>query len=61
MLTSELVLSMEARAVVLHTLHWIASIVEILGVAVIIGGVIAASVGSMRQMYRDEWHGAFCS
>ncbi len=31
MLTSELVLSMEARAIVLHTLHWIASIVEVLG------------------------------
>ena len=39
MLTSEFVLSMEARAIVLHTLHWIASIVEVLGVAVIIGGL----------------------
>ena len=61
MLTSELVLSMEAKAIVLHTLHWIASIVEVLGVAVIIGGVIVASVWSMRQMYRGEWHGAFRS
>lgn len=61
MLTSELVLSMEARAIVLHTLHWIASIVEVLGVAVIIGGVIAASMWSVQQMYRGEWHGAFRS
>ena len=61
MLTSELVLSMEVRAIVLHTLHWIASIVEVLGVAVIIAGVIAASVWSMQQMYRGEWHGAFRS
>lgn len=61
MLTSELVLSVETRAVVLHTLHWIASIVEVLGVAVIIGGVITASVWSMQQMYRGEWHGAFRS
>jgi uncharacterized membrane protein len=61
MLTSELVLSMEARAIVLHTLHWIASIVEVLGVGVIIGGVIAASVWSVQQMYRGEWRGAFRS
>ena len=61
MLTSELVLSMEARSIVLHTLHWIASIVEVLGVAVIIGGVIAASVWSAQQMYRGEWHSAFRS
>ena len=61
MLTSELVLSTEAKAIVLHTLHWIASIVEVLGVAVIIGGVIAASVWSVQQMYRGEWHGAFRS
>lgn len=61
MLTSELVLSMEAKSIVLHTLHWIASIVEVLGVAVIIGGVIAASLWSVQQMYRGEWHGAFRS
>lgn len=61
MLTSELVLSMEARAIVLHTLHWIASIVQNLGVAVIIAGVIAASVWSTQQMYRGELHGAFRS
>lgn len=61
MLTSELLLTMEARAIVLHTLHWIASIVEVLGVAVILVGVMAASVWSTQQMYRGEWRGAFRS
>lgn len=61
MLTSELLLTMEARAIVLHTLHWIASIVEVLGVAVILVGVMAACVWSTQQMYRGEWRGAFRS
>ncbi|MGT2503183.1 DUF1622 domain-containing protein [Bradyrhizobium guangxiense] len=52
---------MEARAIVLHTLHWIASIVEVLGVAVILVGVMAASVWSTQQMYRGEWRAAFRS
>ena len=61
MLTSELILSTQARAIVLHTLHWIASVVEVLGVAIIISGVIAASVWSLQQIRQGEWNGAFRS
>jgi uncharacterized membrane protein len=52
---------MEARASILHALHWIALTVEVLGVAVIISGVVAASVWSVRQIYQGEWSGAFRS
>jgi len=41
MLTSEMVLSTEARAILLHALHWIASGIEMLGVMVIVLGVIS--------------------
>ncbi|MBJ7404310.1 MAG: DUF1622 domain-containing protein [Bradyrhizobium sp.] len=61
MLTSELVLSTDARAIVLHTLHWIAAIVEVLGVGVIVVAVIAASAWSIPQMFLGEWRGAFRS
>jgi uncharacterized membrane protein len=61
MITSELIPNMEARSLILHSLHWIASSVEILGVAVIISGVVAASVWSVRQIYQGEWNGAFRS
>lgn len=61
MMTSESILNMEARALILHTLHWIASTVEVLGVAVIISGVVAASVWSVRQIHQGEWSGAFRS
>lgn len=36
MLTSEFILSVEARAIVLHTLHWIASVVEALEAGLLI-------------------------
>ena len=61
MITSELIPNMEARAFILHALHWIASSVEVLGVAIIISGVVAASVWSVRQIYQGEWNGAFRS
>jgi uncharacterized membrane protein len=61
MMTSESILNMEARAFILHTLHWIASTVEVLGVAVIISGVVAASVWSVRQIHLGQWSGAFRS
>ena len=61
MMTSEMVLSIEARAVLLHALHWIASSIEMLGVTVIVLGVIAASAWSAIQIYRGEWNGAFRS
>lgn len=61
MITSELILNMEARAFILHTLHWIALTVEILGVAVIVSGIVTASVWSVRQLHQGEWSGAFRS
>lgn len=61
MITSELILNMEARAFILHTLHWIALTVEVLGVAVIVSGVVTASVWSARQIRQGEWSGAFRS
>ena len=57
MMTSETVLSTEARAILLHALHWIASSIEMLGVMVIVLGVIAASAWSAIQIYRGEWNG----
>lgn len=61
MITSELIPNLEARALILHTLHWIASTVEVLGVGIIVAGVVAASVWSIRQIYQGEWNGAFRS
>lgn len=61
MMTSEMVLSTETRAILLHALHWIAAGIEMLGVVVIVLGVIAASAWSAIQIYRGEWNGAFRS
>ena len=61
MMTSEMVLSIETRAAVLHVLHWMAFGIEMLGVTVIVLGVIAASAWSVTQSYRGEWNGAFRS
>jgi uncharacterized membrane protein len=61
MITSELILNMEARAFILHTLHWIALTVEVLGVAVIVSGIVTASVWSVHQLHQGEWSGAFRS
>lgn len=61
MITSEWGPNMEAQAFILHTLHWIGSSIEVLGVAIIISGVIAASVWSVRQIYQGEWSDAFRS
>ena len=61
MMTSEMALSTETRAILLHALHWIAAGIEMLGVVVIVLGVIAASAWSAIQIYRGEWNGAFRS
>lgn len=61
MITSELILSAEVRALILHTLHWIATAIEILGVAVIVAGVVVASASSVWQLYQGEWKRAFRS
>lgn len=61
MITSELIPNLAAQAFILHALHWIASTVEVLGVAIIISGVVAASVWSIRQICQGEWDGAFRS
>ena len=61
MITSEWGPNMEAQAFILHALHWIGSSIEALGVAIIISGVVVASVWSVRQIYQGEWSGAFRS
>ena len=61
MITSELILSAEVRVVILHMLHWIATAIEILGVAVIIAGIVVASASSVWQLYHREWKRAFRS
>jgi uncharacterized membrane protein len=59
MINSELVLDAEVRALMLHSLHWIATVIEIMGVAVIILGVILATAWAVRPVYAGDWNGAF--
>ena len=60
MITSELILSAEVRAMILHTLHWIATAIEVLGVAVIIAGVVVASASSvLANFIRASGSGPF--
>ncbi|TGN80521.1 DUF1622 domain-containing protein [Bradyrhizobium yuanmingense] len=50
MINSEPIFTEEIRGVVLHGLHWTASMIELLGVVVIVGGVVAATVLSLNAM-----------
>ncbi|MDF0516353.1 DUF1622 domain-containing protein [Bradyrhizobium yuanmingense] len=50
MINSEPIFTEEIRGVVLHGLHWTASMIELLGVVVIVGGVVAATVWSLNGM-----------
>lgn len=61
MINSDLVLNMDVRVLILHTLHWIATVIEIMGVAVVVLGVIVASAWAVRHVYTGEWDGAFRS
>jgi uncharacterized membrane protein len=48
------------RASVDHALHWIATAIEVVGVAIIVVGALLASVLFLRQGFRDRgWARAF--
>ena len=61
MITSELTVSEQTQAAILHGLHWTASAIELLGVVVIVGGVVGATVWSLREMRHRQFADAFRS
>jgi len=61
MITSELTFSEQTQAAILHGLHWTASAIELLGVVVIVGGVVGATVWSLREMRHRQFADAFRS
>lgn len=61
MITSELTFSEQTQAAILRGLHWTASAIELLGVVVIVGGVVGATVWSLREMRHREFADAFRS
>ena len=49
MITSERIFNEQTQGAILHGLHWTASAIELLGVVVIVCGVLAATVWSLRN------------
>ncbi|MDU1671065.1 MAG: DUF1622 domain-containing protein, partial [Bradyrhizobium sp.] len=58
---SDLLLSGEVRDGLGHTLHWIVTAIEILGVAVILLGVLVSTVWMARDLASGEWTRAYRS
>ena len=58
-MTSGLILTEEIRGLILHGLHWAASTIELLGVVVIVCGVVAATIWSLKEMRRGAPADAF--
>lgn len=50
---------MEARASIIHALHWAAMGLEIIGVVVIVFGAIAATLLFFREGLPGQWEAAF--
>jgi len=61
MITSERIFTEQTQGAILHGLHWTASAIELLGVVVIVCGVIAATVWSLREMRHGGFANAFRS
>ncbi len=51
--------SIELRAPIVHILHWIATAIEVVGVAIIVVGAIVATVFFLRPGFHREWDEAF--
>jgi uncharacterized membrane protein len=61
MITSERIFTEQTQGAILHGLHWTASAIELLGVLVIVGGVVAATALSLREMRHGAIVDAFRS
>jgi len=61
MITSELVFAEQTQRAVLHGIHWTASVIELLGVVVIVCGVAIATVWSLSEMRQGKFAEAFRS
>jgi uncharacterized membrane protein len=59
--TSELLFTEGTQGAILHGLHWVASAIEMFGVAVILCGVVAATARSLGEMRRGGFADAFRS
>lgn len=61
MITTELIFTEQTQRAVLHGIHWTASVIELLGVVVIICGVAIATVWSLSEMRQGKFAEAFRS
>ncbi|MBR0783177.1 DUF1622 domain-containing protein [Bradyrhizobium iriomotense] len=61
MITSEFIFTGDVQGVILHGLHWTASTIELLGVMVIVCGVVAATVWSLKEIQHGALTDAFRS
>ena len=56
---TDLALAPETRDLAVHTLHWIAMIIELIGVAVIVGGAVVSTALFVRTGLATTWNGGF--
>jgi len=49
----------EMRDVAVHLLHWVATIIEMVGVAVIVGGAVVSTALFVRTGLATTWNGGF--
>lgn len=61
MITSERTFTDQTQGAIVQGLHWAASAIELLGVVVIVCGVVAATVWSLREMRHGGFADAFRS
>lgn len=61
MITSELIFTEQTQRAVLHGIHWTASVIELLGVVVILCGVTIATARSFSEMRQGKFAEAFRS
>jgi uncharacterized membrane protein len=56
---AEVAFAPEARPLVIHALHWIATAIEQLGVGVIVAGAVVATALLARRAASEGWDAAF--
>lgn len=57
----EIVSTAETRALIIQALHWIATIIEVIGVGVIVIATVVSTIAFSRKCARSGWNGALSS
>ncbi|MBI2739041.1 MAG: DUF1622 domain-containing protein [Rhodospirillales bacterium] len=57
--STDLAVTPETRTVIVHALHWIAMVIELIGVAIIVGAAAASTLRFIRTGVATTWNAGF--